>query len=303
MIKIMNLTELFSNSNTEDISLILYGLLNRIPILVTGPDDNEIESIINDFSTLLIFRNIMVFYTDFTSADDYLSFIENEEQDFDIQRNTYLCYPFAIEKVIDIVNNFHSWILGCSYTEKDHTILSQIKEKLFVNSPFFIYIEIKNDYLIAQLEGKEFPQFNLTFERWILENAIKKTEISIERMRRVISKRLKIKKIGQDHYHNLMNFKVEELDLKSNIIKKEILDFFQASRRAFSILNRVRSIKELGMKSNISSKTLLNTIAYDRAPIKRILQFILEEWQTRFDEYLELKKVNNFTDTFESLWG
>jgi len=88
-----------------------------------------------------------------------------------------------------------------------------------------------------------------------------------------------------------------------NLIKKEILNFYQACRRTFSTLNRFKNLKNFGLNAKISKKTLSKTIAYDHASSDRLFEFIQSEWDTNYDSFLESKKISDFADTFESLWG
>ena len=100
-----------------------------------------------------------------------------------------------------------------------------------------------------------------------------------------------------------MNFYFEEMELKENIIKKEISDFYLASKRMLNILSRMKNLEVLGYSTSISSKTLFSTIAYNQSSIERILNFIMQEWNMNYYTFLNSKKSSNFTDTFESLWG
>ena len=65
----------------------------------------------------------------------------------------------------------------------------------------------------------------------------------------------------------------------------------------------MKNLETYGLKSQISSKTLYNTVAYEKASIERVLSFIDAEWRSNYSSFLEAKKVSNFADTFESLWG
>ena len=38
-----------------------------------------------------------------------------EQLDFEIQRNTFVCYPFAVEKMIQEFHDMRSWIIGCPH--------------------------------------------------------------------------------------------------------------------------------------------------------------------------------------------
>ena len=96
---------------------------------------------------------------------------------------------------------------------------------------------------------------------------------------------------------------MEELELKRNLIIKEIGNFYKACKRAFNLLNRLKNLELLGYSAKISSKTLLETIAYHSSDMQRINKFLKAEWGTNYQIFLETKKLSNFTDTIESLWG
>jgi hypothetical protein len=297
----LHLAELFSKSNVDDVAIILHSLLDRTPVLLIGSDEKEIDNILNELISLFNFRNIMIFYTDFSESEDLEGLIENEEQDYGIPRNLFVCYPYTIEKAIENFTQFKFWLFGCTQNEDDRFI--RAREKLFNTTPYFLKVELKDSNLVAEIEGRSFPNVDFTFEKWIYENAIKKTEISVEKMKRVISKQINIKKLDKDYYQNLMNFQQEEFDLKLNLIKKELGNFYQACRRVFGILIRIKSLQNANINSVISVKTLIDTIVYNQAPIKRIMDFIFHEWKLDLNPFLEIKRISNFTDTFESLWG
>jgi hypothetical protein len=296
----MNLIKYFNNSEIDDIALILRCLLDRLPIVISGPNDEEIEEFINELTMLIPFRNTMIFYTDFIENEDFFGLTENEEIDIETERNLFIAFPFAVEKIKNSSFSFKSWIIGCNMNSESNM---EVINKLYFNERQFLRVKLQDFSLKTQIEGKEFINFDLTFEKWLFQNALKNTEISIEKMKRVISKRIKSKKIGHDHLENLMNFSYEEQEIKMNIIKKEINNFYGACKRAFNILNRLKNLESFGYQTKISSKTLFSTIAYKQATIERFIDFIIAEWNVHYEPFLESKKVSNFTDTFESLWG
>ena len=236
---------------------------DRTPILICGDSDQEVEDFINELNLLINFRTQIIFYTDFVDTNDYINLIENEENDFEIQRSIFICYPFAIEKIIETVPLFNSWILGIS--NETQLLYTKIKEFLFSKQDYFLNIDLDQKVLKTQIEGKKFPNLKLDFEKTLYQNAINNTEIAIERMRRVISKKIDTKKMPKDLIRNILNFSLEEKDLQINLIKKEITDFYQACKRAFNILNCMKNLETYGLKSQISSKTLYNTVAYEES--------------------------------------
>ncbi len=299
----MNLIELFTSSKNEDIALILHCLLDRIPIVIISSNEEDVENIINGLTNLISFRNIMIFYTDFVDLDDYNNLLESEEYDMEIQRNVFLCYPFALEKAISLFSNFNFWIIGCTNNVENRPTLNKLFKVLNRASSQFLLINIHKNTLKPIKEGNNGIKLDISFEKSLYQNAINHTEVAIEKMKRIISKRINTKKILNEQYENIMNFYFEEMELKENIIKKEISDFYLASKRTLNILSRMKNLEVLGYPTNISSKTLFSTIAYNQSSIERILNFIMQEWNMDFKTFLNSKKSSNFTDTFESLWG
>jgi hypothetical protein len=299
----MNIIDLLSSSDIEDVSIIFYCLLDRIPILILGDNGEEIDEMINALSTFLPFRNIMTFYDDFIDHEDYSMVNEIEEDDNETLRNLFLCFPSAISKLIENIHSFQSWIIGCITTELNSENVLKISEMLISNQNHFLTIQIIDSGIKTQYEAKKFTHFELNFEKWLFQNAINHTEISIEKMRRVISKTIRKKKNYEKEYKKLMNFSFEERELKENILRKEIINFFEACKRTYSILNRLKNFESQGLFTKISSRTLYSTIAYKHCSIDRILNFINRSWNIDFFSLLNTKKASNFTDTFESLWG
>jgi len=297
----MKIIEYFTQSKVENIALLMKCLFDRIPILIQTKTDQIAEDFINELMSLISFRNPLIYYTDFVEIEDYMNLNENEESDFDIPRNIFICYPFALEKCLESFNSFNNWIISSS--QENPNFLALVKEKLYRNQKFFLYVEIFEKEICSQIEGPTFPNLNIDFEKWLYHDAIKNTEVSIEKMKRIISKQIRLKKLPQELYDNVMNFSFEENELKMNLIKKEILNFYQASKRAFNTLNRFKNLKNFGLNAKISKKTLYKTIAYDHASSERLFEFIKSEWNTNYEIFLESKKISDFADTFESLWG
>lgn len=299
----MNIIEILSSSNIEEVSLIFQSLLNRTPILIKGQQDFVVEELINSLTSFLPFRNILIFYDDFIHQEDYRAIIENEEDDIETERNLFLSFPNSVTKVTAISEDFHSWIIGYIDNERNQVKNQILWNKFYNNHDFFLKIDITDNELEAEIVGRQFHPLDLSFEKWLFQNAINRTEISIERMKRVIAKSYKKSKISKTDLENLMNFSFEELELKENILKKEIINFFQACKRTFSVLNRLKNIESFGFLTKISTRTIYTTIAYKFSSIERILEFIERNWKINFFTLLDAKRTSNFTDTFESLWG
>jgi len=299
----MSIAETLTNSHIDDISLFIHCILERIPIIIIDKKLESIENILSSLPNLIPFRNTLVFYSDFIENEDYLAIREMEDTDFEISRSIFLCFPNEAMIALKSISDFKSWIIGYVNSDREDEKMSEIEELMYHKQDFFLSAKIENNLFNVSIIGKRFFQFDIGFEKWIYQNAIKNTEESIERMKRVISKNMNKWKIEHTTQKSIINFSLEEKELKENLIKKEITNFYQASKRAFSILSRIKCLAEYGFESKISCRTFRSTIAYSNSPIPRILEFILSEWNMDFSSFLNISRSSNFTDTFESLWG
>jgi len=299
----MDLIKRFSNSEIEDISLLIRCLLDRIPIIILSDQENVIENLMNELVSLIPFRNAVIFLSDFLDNDDYSQILEYEDYDLNNERNVFLSFPNTTQRAMELIQNFNSWIIGVQITKQNYSSFITVHNKVYSQSDFFLKLEIENENLKAEIIGKKFQNLNISLERWIYQNAINRTEVEIEKMKRVLLKRTRFKKIPDDQISSIMNFDVEEGEIKENIIKKEILNFFNACKRSINILNRMKILESFKIQTKLSPRTLYSTIAYKNAHIERILHFIFCEWKEDFFSLLNFKETSNFTDTFESLWG
>lgn len=300
----MKFIKIISQSNMKNVEILLKGALNRIPILIISEDEENIEEIINGLSNLLSFRNSLIFYNDFISNEDYKLILNNEESDYWIQRNLFISFPYSFEKLISNIRSFQSWIIGCNPNElSDKRVLLSFISKMSNEKQQFLIVKIKDERLSIEITGVPIQFENLNFEKWIFHNAILRTERTIEKMKRIISKGISNPNFDAEEYRELMNFSLENEELKENMIKKEITNFYEASRRVFNILNRIKILESLNIQISLSKRTLNSIVAFKFASIARILEFIKAEWDLDFKEIFDAKKQTNFTDTFESLWG
>jgi len=87
----MNFFEFLDKLKRNYNSLILYCLLDRIPVVVLGEDSDKIDNFLIELSELVHFRKDYVFYTDFISTIDYETLISNENIDYNCQRAHIRC--------------------------------------------------------------------------------------------------------------------------------------------------------------------------------------------------------------------
>ena len=108
----MSFLKFLERLKTSDTSLILYSLLNRIPIIVYGNEAEEVDNFIIELSNLIHFRKELIFYTDFISDTEYKNLIMNENIDYNSQRTHIRCPTTVALKALNQFENFNSWLIG-----------------------------------------------------------------------------------------------------------------------------------------------------------------------------------------------
>ena len=299
----MQLIELI-NTNIENFALILRALLDRIPILVLGKSDDDINEIIEELTSIVKNRQEIVFYTDFIASTELDDILQLESIDFDSKRTIIKSPPVVTFKAVDTFEDFKAWILGYNYLIDDEEKKAHLLKSLINKTDFFLTLEIENEQkLSVKMEGKNAKILDIYFERHMIQDVMKNTEISVEKMTRIIRKKVNNESIDAYVLKNLLNFEIEENRIKRNILEKNVLDFVNAARRAFAILTRINQLKALGVLFDISEKTLLKTIMYEECKMKRISDFIEREWNENLTMELNVNKSSEFADIIEGLWG
>jgi len=309
----MDIFKILDRLKRKYTSLILYCLLDRIPIIVMGDKSSQIENFLIELSNLVHFRKEFVFYTDFISKLEFDNLIQNEDIDYNSQRVHIRCPCDVALKALTQFDNFNSWIIGIAIPKQNENLLF-IKNVIRKKASKFLTIMISSNTVSVELEGINFKQIDLSLEQDILQKISQDTEKSIVKMKRVLSDKIKSKKLDNDLIITLLDFEVEKNELKKNIFNKEIQNFYSGSKRAFFILSRLNLLNNLEMNATIGNNTLLKTIDYYQAPVdgvisaplNRIISFIHKEWGIDFSHLIEngknAKKVD-VGDKIQSMWG
>ena len=309
----MDIFKILDRLKRKYTSLILYCLLDRIPIIVMGDKSTQIENFLIELSNLVHFRKEFVFYTDFISKVEYDNLIQNEDIDYNSQRVHIRCPCDVALKALTQFGNFSSWIIGIAIPKQTENLF-YIKNVIRKKASKFLTIIISSNTVSVELEGINLKQIDLSLEQDILQKISQDTEKSIVKMKRVLSDKIKSKKLDNDLIKTLLDFEVEKNELKKNIFNKEIQNFYSGSKRAFFILSRLNLLNNLEMNATIGNNTLLKTIDYYQAPVdgvisaplNRIISFIHKEWGMDFSHLIEngknAKKVD-IGDKIQSMWG
>jgi len=298
----MNFFRILEKLKRTDASIIIYCLLDRIPIIVLGEDSDRIDSFLIELSELIHFRKEFVFYTDFVSISEYNDLIQNESIDYNSQRAHIRCPSDVAIKALNHFEIFDSWLIGIEipdYIDKINHYKNSIKKRLNT----FLCISLLTNKILVELEGFNWRLLDLTLEENLLQKISQDTEKSVAKMKRVLSEKIKSNEIEEDIMKSLLDFDIEKTELKKNIIKKEIQNFYSGCKRAFFIFSRLNLLNSIDANTKIGSKTLLETIDYEDAPIERIISFIHKEWREDFLNLIENAKKVNALDSMQSLWG
>ena len=300
--KILNFFKLLDILKGPDAALILYALLDRVPIIVYGNDAVNVDDFIIDLSNLIHFRREFIFYTDFISTSEYDNLLMNESIDYNSQRTHIRCPSSVALKALNQFEQFGSWIIGIEIPhekERVRQFINSVKKKI----NHFLSIEFFSNSILVEIVGLNWKLLDLTFERDVLHKISQDTERSIIKMKRTLSGKVKTEEIDEDLVKTLLDFDVEKEELKRNIFKKEIQNFYSGSKRAFFIFSRLNLLNNIDMNTKIGSKTLLETIDYNDASIDRLVSFINKEWEEDFSLLIENGKKVNALDSMQSLWG
>ncbi|MFX0145719.1 MAG: hypothetical protein ACFE9C_16765 [Candidatus Hodarchaeota archaeon] len=298
----MNFFEFLDGLKLNNNSLILYCLLNRIPIIVLGENSDKIDELLIELSELIHFRKEYVFYTDFISKEDYENLIANESIDYNYQRAHVRCPCNVSARALSQFDNLYSWLIGLKIPEKKEELL-YVKNLIKRNTHNLLYIIMISNTISVEIEGINSKGLDLTFEQNIFKKITQDTEKSIVKMKRVLSDKITTNQLDKDLLKTLLDFEVEKNELKKNIFKREIQNFYSGSKRAFFILSRLNLLNNIGIQTRVSSKTVSETIDYEEAPIDRICSFIRKEWGDDYSHLFEDGKKAIMGDKIVSLWG
>ncbi|MFW9896874.1 MAG: hypothetical protein ACFFD7_13800 [Candidatus Thorarchaeota archaeon] len=298
----MNFFKILDKFKKQYLSLILYCLLDRIPVIVFGDDKEEINNFLIELSELIHFRKEYVFYTDFISPSEYEDLILNESMDYNYQRAHIRCPCEVAIKGLNTFRNIDSWLIGMVIPKEEKEI---IKLKMFINSKsnFILYISLFSNSFSIGLDNLDLKSVDLSLEENILRKISQDTEKSLIKMKRVLNDKINTNQLDKDLVSTLLDFENEKSELKKNIFRREIQNFYSGSKRAFFILSRLNLINNIDIYTKISSKTLLETIDYEDASIERIISFIRKEWGENFSDLIEDGKKSFMGDKIVSLWG
>ncbi|MBD3341733.1 MAG: hypothetical protein GF353_21690 [Candidatus Lokiarchaeota archaeon] len=297
----MDFIELIDKLKLKDASMVLYSLLNRIPIIIFGNEFEEIENILVELSEAIPFRKEYIYNSDFISEQEYENLTLNESNDYKTKRITIRCPSYISFKALKELKTFNSWLIGINTSDQgeETKILNLVKEKIRK----FLFINISREGIGVEFKGGSKKDLDISFEKKILQKVSQDTERSIERMKRVLSDKMNQNEMDKNLADFVLNFEVEKNELKKNIFNREIQNFYSGSRRAFFILSKISFLNNFSPDNKISNKTVLETIDYEDVSIERIILFIQREWNEDFKNLVDFNKKLILKNAIKSFWG
>ncbi|MHA1310777.1 MAG: hypothetical protein ACTSQO_07575 [Candidatus Helarchaeota archaeon] len=286
----------------ENFSKVLRALFNRIPLVIIGDESIQVDKIVNSLIQLMPHRNELIYWNDFIEENEIVQLYQTEESDFNVPRlivrSPTNATPHALRKISS--KHFNGWVLGFSLKNKIilREAINQINQ--VIETPVILYLN--NDKIEILESNYKWNGKNYDFEKNLIQKAIVETETALEKMKRVLQKKIKAHK-SSGIIEAVMTFDTEEEKIRQNIYKQKIDEFVQAANRALAILSRIELLQELGFNIQISDKTLFKTIDYQEVGHKRLLEFLLYEYGIDFSKCIGTGLKIDIGDRIESKWG
>lgn len=296
-----SLKKLLNIFKNDFFCLLLRCVLDRHPVIILGKNNELADEIANSIISLAPHRTQLIFYTDFVEIEEYENIIQEEKDNFTIPRAIICSHSDASQFIFQNDFKLKGWTIAFRINEEitSELIISKINEK--EKSFLVIFIE-ENEQIKVEIYGKDLQSIDLSFEKRLLKRSIEKSKISLEKMKRVLEKKVKIPS-SSEIMKTVINFDMEEEKIQSNIFNEEIQAFAHAGVRAMAILSRIDLLHELGIEMKISDKTFLQTIDFELENSKRIVDFLKSEYDVDFSIYLQNGWKSRVGDYVDSLWG
>jgi hypothetical protein len=159
----MDIFKLLDDLGKDKRALILYALLNRIPIFIIGEESEKVNELINELTDLIKFRKELVYYTDFISNNEYEELIFNEYNDYNCSRVQVRCPTNVSNHLLNEFKNYDSMVIGI----KSSTSMKDLKSfQGRINQRIKKHIEIllKSEKVEIYEEGIDKKTINLSIE-------------------------------------------------------------------------------------------------------------------------------------------
>ena len=276
----------------KEISAILHILLKRQPLVFVGRNTSVVDSYVKVSANLLPHRNKVSYGIDVLKKEEIEDIELAEKHNYDLSRTIIFSLSNYTSIAVRNFSKFKGWILGTN-SRDEKRVLSVIREN---NENVTIFNVDAKRVIYAGDKSKDHR-----FEKHLLEDIIKRTDIATSRLIRIIEKKVKIP--NTPFAREILNFDEEREKIEQEILEDEILSFVHAARRLLALLLRLRMIKEFSNEGIIiSEKSITDAIGYNKAQIRELLDLIKWEWNESFYDLVTKDKDQEIGDWIDSLW-
>ncbi|MBD3228762.1 MAG: hypothetical protein GF329_11305 [Candidatus Lokiarchaeota archaeon] len=299
-----SMKNLINLMDKNQFSKILRALFCRTPVIIIGNESIQVDRAVSSLTQLMPHRKELVYWNDFIEEDEVLQLYESEESDFNVPRIIVRSSSNATSHAFRKINEtqFLGWVLG--YSMKNEVPLEEAIENIKQYVPNAVVLWNNGEKLELLEFNQKLNGNNYGFEKNLIKKSIIETEIAIEKMKRVLQKKIKrSKKSSAGIIDAIMTFDTEEEKIRQNIYNQIIDEFVQAANRALAILSRIELLQELGFDIKISVKTLFKTIDYKDVSHERLIEFLFYEYGIDFSKCLGSGFKIDIGDSIESRWG
>ena len=299
-----NIMEILNMFSTNDFALILRCIFDRIPIIIGGKDKEKIDDLLIKLCELIPIRKELIFGTDFLEKDEHDAIIQEEKLDYDNQRIIFRAPVNSEDLILNKIDDLKGWIMGLHVNGNVNSFFEKaLRLRKKNGTSLFIKFDDANKTEFVKFYSENDEKPDTTLEKRIIKKTFSETEDALERIKRVLDKKIHgYDGINQSIITSIVDLSQEELIIKENIFKKEILEFYQASRRGLALLTRLNFLNQF-QPVMIGKKTFFDAISYENGNTTRFLDFVNAEWGERFTNLIDDSKFSILGDRLDSLWG
>jgi len=300
----MNLMELLSLFPPNDFALVLRCIFDRIPVIVGGKDKDFLDDLLIELCDFMPIRKEVIFGTDFLEREEHEVIIQEERMNYDNHRIIYRSPINSEDMVLKNIENIKGWVIGlCMNGDVDAFYEKALRIRKKSPVSIFVNFDEKNKLEFVKLYAEDNNKLDTSLEKMIVKKTFSQTEHALERIKRVLDKKIQGNSdINSSIIASVVDLTQEESIIKENVFKKEILEFYQASRRGLALLTRLNFLNQF-QPVKIGKKTFFDAISYDDVNTSRFLDFVQAEWGECFNGLIDDSRLSILGDHLDSLWG
>lgn len=300
----MNLMEILSIFPPNDFALVLRCIFDRIPVIIGGRDKDYLDEFLIKICDFMPIRKEVIFGTDFLEREEHEILIQEERMNYDNPRLIFRSPVNSEDLILMNIADLRGWVIGlCMNGDADafYEKASRLRKKSPVS--LFVRFNEKNQLEFVKLYAEGKNKLDTSLEKTMIKKVFSQTEHAIERIKRVLDKKVQGNSgINSSIIASLVDLTQEESIIKENVFKKEVLEFYQASRRGLALLTRLNFLNQF-QAVKVGKRTFFEAISYDDVGTPRFLDFIQAEWGECFNGMIDDSRLSVLGDHLDSLWG